>query len=61
MRTPLPHSDNKITCGICGEKFDDKEMTGKQVGVWFVICCEGCYKKEQEIGEVVYEPKGRNK
>ena len=61
MKTPLPYSDNKIVCGICGEKFDNHEMTGKTRGVWFVICCEECRKKEEEIGEVVYEPeiKGR--
>ena len=48
--------NSKVTCGICGEKFNEMELTGKQVGKWFVICCEKCKKKEQVIGEVVYEP-----
>ncbi len=52
---------DKVTCGICGEKFNEGDMTGKTVGIWFVICCERCKKKEPEIGRVVYEPeiKGR--
>lgn len=49
-------TESKITCGICGGKFNEMEMTGKTVGKWFVICCEKCKKKEQVIGEVVYEP-----
>ena len=49
-------ANSKVTCGICGEKFDEMEMTGKTVGKWFVICCEECMKKEQGIGQVVYEP-----
>ncbi|KKL47110.1 hypothetical protein LCGC14_2338840 [marine sediment metagenome] len=48
--------NNKITCGICGEKFNEMEMAGKTVGKWFVICCEKCKKKKQVIGEVVYDP-----
>ena len=49
-------AESKVTCGICGEKFNEMEMTGKTVGNWFVICCEKCKKKKQVIGEVVYEP-----
>ena len=48
--------NNKVTCGICGKKFDEMEMTGKTVGKWFVICCEKCKKKKQKLSEVVYEP-----
>lgn len=53
--------DNKVTCGICGEKFAPEDMTGKTVGIWFVICCEKCKRKEQAIGRVVYDPNGRIK
>lgn len=48
--------NSKVTCGICGGKFNEMEMTGKTVGPWFVICCEKCKKKKQEVGQVVYEP-----
>ncbi len=48
--------NSKVTCGICGEKFNEMEMTGKTVGKWFVICCEKCKREEQAIGEVVYDP-----
>ena len=56
-------NENKITCGICGGKFPDEQMTGKTRGIWFVICCEKCRKEEQAIGKVVWEPgiKGRKK
>ena len=47
---------DKITCGICGEKFHPEEMTGKTRGIWFVICCEKCKREEQAIGKVVWEP-----
>ena len=36
---------NKVKCGICGEKFYPEDMTGKTVGIWFVVCCEKCKKK----------------
>lgn len=57
MKTTLPH------CDICGKEFIDEELTGKQVGIWFVICCEKCKREEQAIGRVVYDPnnKGRLK
>lgn len=56
MKTSLPHPSNKVTCGICGNKFNEKDMTGKTVGIWFVICCEKCKREEQAIGRVVYDP-----
>ena len=49
-------NNSKVTCGICGGKFNEMEMTGKTVGKWFVICCEKCKRKKQAIGQVVYEP-----
>lgn len=57
VTTPLPH------CDICGKEFKDEDLTGKHVGIWFVICCEECKKKRQKVGRVVWEPgsKGRTK
>ena len=60
-KTPLPHSSDKVTCGICGNKFNERDMTGKTVGIWFVVCCEKCRREEQEIGKVVWEPKIKRK
>ena len=53
--------NDKVTCGICGGKFPEMDMTGKTRGIWFVICCEKCKREEQPIGKVVWEPEIKNK
>ena len=40
--------DKKSKCEICHNSFPEHELTGTQVGIWFVICCEPCRKENEK-------------
>lgn len=39
------NAKGKEQCQICERWFYPWELTGKEDGIWFVVCCEACARK----------------